>query len=73
MSDELALCGRENECARTDSVFFLISEVSKGIVSLNNSRQWTVDSRHKTLNIRQQTVSCLFGCFVVWLLCQLGI
>ena len=31
---ELALGGRKNECARTDTVFFPISEVSKGTVSL---------------------------------------
>ena len=30
----LALCGRKNYCARTDTVFFPISEVSKGMVSL---------------------------------------
>ena len=32
----LALCGWENECARTDTVFFPASEVSKGKVSLDN-------------------------------------
>ena len=31
---ELALFGRTYLCARTDNVFFLISEVSKGTVSL---------------------------------------
>ena len=31
---ELALYGRKNLCARTDKVFFSISEVSKGTVSL---------------------------------------
>ena len=31
---ELALCGSKNECARTDTVFCSISEVSKGTVSL---------------------------------------
>ena len=31
---QTALSGRENECARTDTVFFLISEVSEGTVSL---------------------------------------
>ena len=31
---KLALCGIKNVCARTDTVFFLISEVSKGTVSL---------------------------------------
>ena len=31
---ELALCGRENEFALTDTDFFPISEVSKGMVSL---------------------------------------
>ena len=31
---ELALFGSTNECARTDSVLFPISEVSKGTVSL---------------------------------------
>ena len=30
---ELALCGSKHECARTDTVFFPISEVSKGTVS----------------------------------------
>ena len=33
---ELALCGSQNECARTDTVFFPISEVSEGTVSLTN-------------------------------------
>ena len=32
---ELALCGRKNECARTDAVSFPISEVCDGMVSLN--------------------------------------
>ena len=32
---ELALCGSKNECARTDTVFFRISEVSNGTVSLS--------------------------------------
>ena len=32
---DLALCCRKNERARTDTVFFPISEVSKGTVSLN--------------------------------------
>ena len=32
---ELALCGRKNYCARTYTVFFSISEVSKGTVSLH--------------------------------------
>ena len=31
---ELALCGSKNECARTDTVFFPIFEVSDGTVSL---------------------------------------
>ena len=31
---ELALCGSKNECARTDTVFFPIPEVSDGTVSL---------------------------------------
>ena len=31
---ELALCGRTNECARTDTVFFPISKVCKDTVSL---------------------------------------
>ena len=31
---ELALCGSKNLCAWTDTVFFPISEVSKGTVSL---------------------------------------
>ena len=31
---DLALCGRKNECASTDIVFFAISEVSEGMVSL---------------------------------------
>ena len=34
---ELALCGRLNECARTDTVFPPISEVSEGTVSLINN------------------------------------
>ena len=32
---ELALSGSKNECARTDTVFFPISEVSDGTVSLS--------------------------------------
>ena len=32
---ELALCGSTNECARTDPVFFCISEVNNGTVSLS--------------------------------------
>ena len=32
---ELALCGRKNEFAGTDNVFFPISEVGEGTVSLN--------------------------------------
>ena len=31
---ELALCGSKNACAMTDTVFFPISEVSDGTVSL---------------------------------------
>ena len=31
---ELALCGSKNECARTDTIFVHLSEVSKGTVSL---------------------------------------
>ena len=31
---ELTLCGRKNLCARTDTVFFPIYEVSEGPVSL---------------------------------------
>ena len=31
---KLALCGRTNECARTDTVFFPISGVSEGMISL---------------------------------------
>ena len=30
----LALCGNKNECAKTDNVYFPISEVSDGMVSL---------------------------------------
>ena len=32
---ELALCGTKNKCARTDTVFSPISEVSEGTVSLS--------------------------------------
>ena len=32
---ELALCGIKNQCARTDTVFLHISEVSEGTVSLS--------------------------------------
>ena len=32
---ELALCGSKHECARTDTVFLHLSEVSEGTVSLN--------------------------------------
>ena len=35
---KLALCGRKNECARTDTVFFHIYEVSKVTVSLGRTR-----------------------------------
>ena len=31
---KLALCGRTNKCARTNTVFLPISEVSEGTVSL---------------------------------------
>ena len=34
MYTELALYGSKNECARTDNVFFPISEVFNGTVSL---------------------------------------
>ena len=34
---ELALCGSKNECARTDNVFVLISEVCDGTVTLDIS------------------------------------
>ena len=33
---ELALHGSKNECAKTDNVFSLISEVCDGTVSLTN-------------------------------------
>ena len=33
---ELALYESKDECARTDNVFFLISEVCDGTVSLSN-------------------------------------
>ena len=36
---ELALCGSKNECARTDTVFFPISEVSDGTVSLKTFQE----------------------------------
>ena len=39
---ELALCGRTNQCPRTDTVFLRISEVSKGTVSLNVSEDAVV-------------------------------
>ena len=35
---KLALCGGKNECARTDTLFFAISEVSDGTVSLPTHR-----------------------------------
>ena len=31
---KLALCGSKTECAKTDAVFFPISQVSEGTVSL---------------------------------------
>ena len=34
---ELALCGSKNECARTNTVFFPISGVSDGTVSLKEN------------------------------------
>ena len=37
---ELALYGSKNECARTDNVFSLISEVCDGTVSLNQSSSY---------------------------------
>ena len=33
---ELALYGSKNECARTNTVFLLISQVCEGTVSLND-------------------------------------
>ena len=33
---ELALCSSKNECAKTDTVFVPISEVSEGTVSLTD-------------------------------------
>ena len=45
---KLALCGGINVCARTDTVFFLISEVSDGTVSLK-----------KTQNVGKKTVPVL--------------
>ena len=33
---ELALYGSINECARTDNVFFPISEICDGTISLSN-------------------------------------
>ena len=35
---KLALYGRKNECTRTDNVFFPISEVCNGTVSLRHCR-----------------------------------
>ena len=42
---ELALYGTKNECARIDTVFFPISEVSKGTVSLTSlvPKLWQFD------------------------------
>ena len=36
INTELALCGHKNKCARTETVFFPISEVSEGTVSPKN-------------------------------------
>ena len=46
---ELALCGSKNECPRTETVFFPISEVSEGTVSLDK-RQIPEDRRQMIEN-----------------------
>ena len=35
---ELALYGSKNECARTENIFFSISEICDGMVSLTTQR-----------------------------------
>ena len=47
---ELPLCGRKNECARTDTVFIPISEVSEGTVFLTEQ----VCQRKKKKKLSQQ-------------------
>ena len=51
---ELALCGSKNECARTDTVFFTISEFSEGTVSLAE---------------QCYTITVLFNCSAIQLQC----
>ena len=47
---DLALCGSTNECARTDIVFFTISEVCDGTVSLFNKKLYTEIDIYLVLN-----------------------
>ena len=48
---ELALYGSKNECARTDNVFFLISEVGEGTVSLSCK---ILKSFHNTNSVKKE-------------------
>ena len=50
INTELALCGRKIECATTDTVFFSISMVSKGTVSLGTNL------------FLQSTLQCIVQC-----------
>ena len=50
---KLALCGRKNECARTDTVFFPISKVSKGTVSLRNLSKLVIPTTYVYERIMQ--------------------
>ena len=60
---ELALCGSKNECARTDTVFFPISEVSDGTVSLSND-QLQINANKKLKSIHFLVSS--YFCFTVF-------
>ena len=54
---ELALYGSKNECARTDTIFLLISEVCNGKVSLAVSSVCIVTIRLK-YGFSLHTVNC---------------
>ena len=50
---EKVFCGRKNVCARTDTVFFPISEVSKGTVSLKLSKvYYYIQVNLKTIKVK---------------------
>ena len=53
---ELALCGNTKKCARTDTVFFPIAEVSEGMVSLvkflENLSKLIISFKHNTNKLK---------------------